>query len=396
MARIIPDREISHTAIEGYLRQQLGDYSNYMQGAPVFVTYYSKDSLDSTHNRSLNSVANAFGEDSPVKFNRIENAPVWQVSGINLGTDMGTFGPEADVTGELVTIPGTFEPRIDDVFTIFHDGVDFIFRVNNVEYSSPKGNRFCKLSWHLTSDVQAGDLPGQTSEEYVVVGDGSSPDRYRVVRKDRVALLADLSELRDRLQDDWVRRFCRNRYDVPAFANQDGSHLYDYALAAFVQSKKLLSRARGYRDEFFFMPIPPPVPYEVIQQPKTLVAFVEGKSDSFEQSYVETIALTEDRVMMWPDPFLVPWVYTDVAAAGLVECYPGLAAYIAAAAGTEGTAPHPAAAALRAHRAVADVDAIFELLNAIVPSSTVSWYYYGPIALYIAEHSIERLRTEST
>jgi hypothetical protein len=396
MARIIADQEIVHSAIQSYLKQSLEDYSQYMQSAPVFVTYYSKDHFESTFNASLNSVANVFGSDSPIKYNLVENCPLWGITGTSLATDMGQFGQEADVSAEAVMIPGVINPVVDDVFTIFHDGADAFYRVNNVEYSILHGKRFCKLTFHLTTDADVGDLGIQTSKTYTVVADGTSPEHFRVLLKTRAELMMDFITVKDRLQTEYVNRFISNKYELPVLPWKEG-FFYDYGLADFIRRHKLLSRERGYRDEKFIQPLELTMVYEDVMYDKTVYRFIEGRVESFTHDFVSPIEIgeanPESHVHLWPDKFYISWDYsasdlTDVK----IPAFTGLSACLTDSAAVP---PNDEALIVKQFMAKGDEAEIFTTFEKISPSRSNRWFFYGPILIFIAKQIIEKLRTES-
>jgi hypothetical protein len=409
MARIISDKQITHTAIQSYLKQAVNDYTVFLDKAPVFVTYYSKNHLLSSSNESLNSVANIFGEDSPIKYNKIENTPLWSISGVSLSTDIGVFGQEADVNGDALLIPETISPCIDDVFTIFHDGSDTYYRINNIEYSILKGKRYAKIQFHLTADIDDADMIKQVADEYSMVADNSSPTKFRTLRISTAELLADFQLLQDKLQDTWVKQFCKNQYDIPAVRQPDGTYFYDYGMGEFIKAHRLLARERDYRENLTYIPLDVPDIYYATQMEKSIFALLETDDLSeFKQAYVTTIPIGEmnptSNVHHWRDTFLISWDYTDTPLPppdfGSLPCYSEtLKEYLE---DTDGTVLpiRVEDTALKLYRSKAKPEDIFDVLKDIGGASNyklrgVDWYYYGVLALFITNNMIQALKNES-
>ena len=64
------ERTMVNKYIDSYLKGT-NEYAKYLQSAPNFVTYYSRDHEHSTENSGLGDVEEIVGDRSPLRYNRI-------------------------------------------------------------------------------------------------------------------------------------------------------------------------------------------------------------------------------------------------------------------------------------------------------------------------------------
>src|SRR5437016_5145408 len=92
MGRILTNTRITQANIEQYITAATKDYSTFLACAPTFCTYFSKNHLKSTYDRSLENINEVVGADAPVIFDKIDNLPIYKVENSSFGTDITDFG----------------------------------------------------------------------------------------------------------------------------------------------------------------------------------------------------------------------------------------------------------------------------------------------------------------
>lgn len=253
MARILEEDDIVHDSIQSYLGQSLDTYSRFFEGAPVFVTYYSKDHFSSTSDVSLGTVSQVVGADSPVKFNQIDNIPLYRITGIDLTTSNTEFGNEAEITGEAIVVPNTIKPRVDDYFAVFFDGVENLYRISDVTSSRLRGKRYTKITFYLSSDSQD-QMEEQVNETFEMVSDGSAPEKTVIVKKDTAKLIEDMLRAEENMQDLFIKIFYNQKFSDFGLLERSSDCFYcDMELRSFIDRNALMTRPKPYRNEIFFI-----------------------------------------------------------------------------------------------------------------------------------------------
>jgi hypothetical protein len=254
MATLLDDDNFSIT--EDTIREKVVNavdtYSTYFEKAPTFVNYYSIDYMTSRRDVSLGTFDKVVGADSPLKFSKIEDLPIYSIEEFDLSLEETTFGSEGAIESTAVIPPDMVVPRIDDVFTINHDGLDALYRVSNVKKSHISGPAFYSITFFLY-ETSILDIEDQVSEELKVVNDGTRPENTRIVKKSNAVLLEILNACIDNLQDLYISEFLiKHPIEEIAVVDFDGfsSHiLSDVCLKKFCIDNNLFKRSKPYRNE---------------------------------------------------------------------------------------------------------------------------------------------------
>ena len=85
-------------------------------GTPV--TYYNINIKKSTLDQGTRNTYDRIGENSPLRFNKINNFQLYGIDKIQLDYNVGEFGVESPVEGEAFILPNTIIPCVDDMFLI--------------------------------------------------------------------------------------------------------------------------------------------------------------------------------------------------------------------------------------------------------------------------------------
>ena len=130
------ERTVVNKYIDSYMNGT-NEYGKYLQSAPNFVTYYSRDQEASTEGSGLGEVEEVVGERSGIRYNRVNNVPFYMVedSAPELMAD-GIVGLNYMVESTAVIIPDTVVPVPNDlfVFSYWEQTRDktVVFRITNV------------------------------------------------------------------------------------------------------------------------------------------------------------------------------------------------------------------------------------------------------------------------
>src|SRR5699024_2456631 len=109
------ERDIVSDYIDGYV-SSTRRYSKYQETAPNFVTYYKLDHSESTSDYGLDNVEEIVGKNSPLKYNKIKNMPLYSVETMSPNFDYDEeSGPSMEGTdSEAIILPETIEPSVND------------------------------------------------------------------------------------------------------------------------------------------------------------------------------------------------------------------------------------------------------------------------------------------
>ena len=125
--------------------------NKYIENGAMLVTYFSLDQNSSTVDRGLQNIEKLFGKESPLRYNMIEDFPLYGFGQANPeNTDENNMNDFTE-SGQCYIIPSTIMPRVNDYFIIKHLKQDALFKVTGITYDSMKQDGFYKLEYVLQS-----------------------------------------------------------------------------------------------------------------------------------------------------------------------------------------------------------------------------------------------------
>lgn len=224
-------------------------FTTYLQGngTPMFVTYYNIDDTTSTTNNGTFTPDQALGPNSPLRFNKIENFPVYGLKDLIPSIDE-LEGNLYDLTidGEVVILPNTIKPNGYDYFVCYYLDSYIIFTVTNIEFSSIKSNNYYKLSISL-KDINHPEyldcLNNQTVHNYIAKLDNIGT-QDRVILESQIDIeVTQLQKVRDHLIEYYIDSFYDKRYNCLILRNElltKDFSVYDPFLTKFIIDNNIL------------------------------------------------------------------------------------------------------------------------------------------------------------
>ena len=267
MGKLITEDKLIKNNIEHYLDRSTSEYTRFLETTPNFVTYYQKDRLESSYDNGLENVENFLGKDSPMKFNKIENLPLYGLDTITLMLERGDTGLNTVFEGEAILLPNTVKPSSDDFFTFGYINDIYIFRIIGVSNDSIKNSPFYRLTFSLTKKVAKEEYVEQfTVDEYVSIFDNIGTQYDSVIRKKDYMVVEFIDELVDSLIDTFVTDFYDRHLNIMSYEIR-GYLVYNRMLNKFLTDNNLLKREKTIMKDLY------------------LVDIIKGKSVGFSQMY---------------------------------------------------------------------------------------------------------------
>ena len=214
MARFV-DTPTERSLINKYVDSYMAGtsyYAKYIDSTPSFVTYYSRDLDKSMENPGLGQVKEVVGYESPNRYNRIENFPIYGVDEVNPNIqDDGISGisTEADVVG--VIIPDTVVPNVDDLVLFSyhesHSRTKALYRITSVDVSSIDSNAYYQVTMSLTSyDLDVLNSRQLVDEYNIVYSNIGTEERTLLLQSDFIRA-QQLENLYLKLSKTYIDRF---------------------------------------------------------------------------------------------------------------------------------------------------------------------------------------------
>jgi len=271
MAKIVNDINIANVTKQDFLKQTVETYSTFLNEIPTYIDFLSINIPNSLNEVSLHNVEELLGDDSPIKFNKTSNFPIYKFEKLDPQSDVDG---DVIIQGSAVVLPGTLKPEVDDMFIVTSsDMTRELFRINSVDKERMRGKQFYKISFYLYTLATPTEINDQVIEEFETITTFNL-DEISIVKKSVADQLEELLTIRNLLQN-YLSMFHDKRVNlyvyrfeseaifpnnlpynvarlIPNYKNTREYIIYDHRLQYFIQRHKLLSRNNPYRNELFF------------------------------------------------------------------------------------------------------------------------------------------------
>jgi len=233
------------------------EYSKFQEGSPSFCTYYSVDTRATTTDPGLGQVVEFLGDESPIRYNKIENFPLYAMEELvpSLEFDEDT-GLNTEMEGTALILPNTIVPNVNDVFVVSYAHIEKIYRVNNIETSSYSSKTFYKISFNKENSSTGILEEKQVIDNFNVVYRNIGTDYKVVIPKSEYLILDDLEHLYEELSKVYISYFYNSKVNSFIFNGDKinsiveeiywDKSIYDPKLALFINKNKLFIESRTY------------------------------------------------------------------------------------------------------------------------------------------------------
>lgn len=214
---------------------------------PVLVTYYHIDETTSTADNGTETFDKVLGKNSPFRYNKIENFPIYGLKELiptKEEIDMGLMDMSLD--GEVIILPNTIKPNAYDYFVYRMDNIDtfLTFRINDFEFSTVKSNSYYKLDISI-KDINDSDtldkLEKQVSSYMTAVIDNIGTQDKCIIEKDVYKDIQSIEKIIHYLMEQYVDTFWNKKYNSFIYKPESSEYMiYDPYITEFIKKNSLV------------------------------------------------------------------------------------------------------------------------------------------------------------
>ena len=234
--------------IEIYSKNRVGQYSKFLDKNPLFVTYLHINENESTNDVGTGAVAEDVGNNSPIRFNQINQLPTYNLPELKpeaVFDDNTGYDIEMDIT-DGVLLPGTIKPKIGDYMIVYLPNMpELCFRINGFNYTTIQSNDFYTYSADLkfTGKDLIKRFERQIVEVYETIFENIGTDDKCFIRSTDVKKIQTIADTFREMRSLYFHNFfdqttgtfvCKNN----KFANED-AWLYDKYLEKFIMESEI-------------------------------------------------------------------------------------------------------------------------------------------------------------
>lgn len=237
--------------IDIYTKNKIGQYSKFLDKAPLYVTYYHINNAMSRADVGTGNVEVELGEKSPIRFNKILNFPIYNIPELKPDITYDETGYDIELEcNDLVILPNTIKPKPGDYFVLSYPGIkEYLFRVNAIRYNTIQSNDYYMVDAdikYINKDIESVyHIDHQIVETYLTVFENIGTDDRCFIKSSDIEYLNSLADLFYKL-----REFYRNAFyirDLNSFTYQTGRwsdtgrpiYRYDMYLENFINKSHI-------------------------------------------------------------------------------------------------------------------------------------------------------------
>lgn len=235
-----------HNMIEGnifkYEHRLNSQVIRFLDKTPVFVTYFHLNINETTVDEGFKDIEAIIGDKSPLKFQKIENFPMYGLEQVVLNIQESEQGLDTEYSSECVILPNTIKPLQNDFFMVNHVKGSFIFRVTEVQYDNIRPDNFYKIGFRFEwlDDDKVQTIDSQVEEKYTCILQNIGTENNCIIQEDYYDQLNKIDDLYNDMVSTYKVIFYNERYNC-FLGEKNGYKLYDPLQTVFFNKHKILN-----------------------------------------------------------------------------------------------------------------------------------------------------------
>jgi hypothetical protein len=217
--------------------------ARFLDTTPTFTTYYHIVNDKTTVDEGFKDVASIVGHRSPIRFDKIEDFPIYGLEQIVLQLQEEDQGLDSSYESEAVILPRTIQPVPNDFFIIPILKDLYMFRVTNIHYDTVMPDNFYKIEFKLEyiDSVKMEELEKQTTSENVCVLENIGTESSCIIEKGAFKKIQQIEVMYREIVEFYKAMFYNDRHNVFLCETENGRFLYDPLQTEFINKHRLFS-----------------------------------------------------------------------------------------------------------------------------------------------------------
>lgn len=243
MAFFVNEQKMVEDSTFQYEERIKSPASRFIESTPVFTTYYHINVDQTTVDEGFLDVASIIGHRSPIRFNKIEDFPIYGLDQIVLQLQEEDQGLDVSFESEATILPNTIKPVQNDFFIIPTLKDYYIFRVTDIQYDNIMPDNFYKINYKLEyiDSVKLEEIEKQVILENVCILENIGTETNCIIQKSIYKKIQDVEKMYREITEFYKVMFYNDRHNVFLGELENGRFLYDPLQTEFINRNRLFN-----------------------------------------------------------------------------------------------------------------------------------------------------------
>lgn len=248
MGKLIPEKDYLNENIFKFEDRLESQYTVFLEKNPTYVTYYHVNNPNSIADSGLQNIEEIVGKNSPVRYQKIENFPIYGIENIHLELSDEEEGLTVNYESDGTILPNTIQPLPHDFFIISYLSKQYTFMVTSINFDTIKSNGFYSINFFLKNidDEAYNGLESQVLEKYTCISTNIGTEDRCILRNDEYKAYKAIDEIYSAMVDRYKILFYSKKFNSFLFNKENNDFLYDKYLTYFIDSNQLFNTENQY------------------------------------------------------------------------------------------------------------------------------------------------------
>ena len=248
MAFIVNEQKMVEENTFQYEQRIKSPVSRFIDSTPTFTTYFHINVDETTVDEGFIDVASIIGHRSPIRFNKIENLPMYGLDQIVLQIQDEEAGIDTNYEGESTILPSTIKPVQNDFFIIPILKDAYVFRVTDIQYDNVMPDNFYKINFKLEyiDYEKIEEIEKQKIDDYVCILENIGTETNCIIEKSVFEKINKVKKMYAEIVDFYKSMFYNERHNVFLGETEEGRYIYDPLQTEFINKHNLFNEKNNF------------------------------------------------------------------------------------------------------------------------------------------------------
>lgn len=195
MVKVLNVEKLIDTQSQKHKERLLSQYTRLLDSSPSFATYYSIDGINSSAEIGTRDLMQYVGEDSPIKFKKIDKMPIFSVNAITAEISYDeTAGTYTEFSDEALVLNSVLRPTPGDHFILEEFNTEIIFAVTDVKIRAIRGEDHYVIEYSVVPSSRMLNIGKQVIENYKCIFRNIGTENTVLIKTEDYKILQDYME----------------------------------------------------------------------------------------------------------------------------------------------------------------------------------------------------------